>query len=249
LTTSPSFQQADADSLRDGLRSVLRSWWIILICGVVAAGGALAYGDHDQEKSYSASATLSFTSGQYSNAIGVGSGVVDAPRILQNAAQTISLPVIGERVVEALGPRVTAGASIKPVFTTKTDFLSVTATTPVRANAAPVANAAAHAYLDYRDEVTARQVAPVRELLTKQARKARTAEARQAILVRRDTLDAYASVQNQQVVLAQEAVGPGASSTSNTKRNALIALVLGLVVGVAVSLLRGPPPKRDEAAS
>jgi uncharacterized protein involved in exopolysaccharide biosynthesis len=246
-TTSPSYQQTDSDSLRAALSALVRSWWILLLCGAVAAGATLAYGDRDETASYQASASLSFAQGSYGSVIAGASPNIDPARVVQTAADTLSLPVIGERLVRKLGNRVTAGSTIKPLFSsTKSDVLSIRATSPNPRSAALVANEAAHQYLEYRRLLVRQQLEPVRRILSEQIRSAPSTSFRRSIIAKRNNLEALEAIQDQQAIQVQSATVPVATDGESTKRNVLIALVLGLVVGAAVALLRGPPPKKRE---
>jgi uncharacterized protein involved in exopolysaccharide biosynthesis len=241
----------EADSLRVTLRGIFRSWWIILIAAAVAVGGAIAYST-TRPATYQATASLLFNDAAYQQAVsGGGYSPVDAQRRLRTSADVLRLPAVAEQATRKLqgAPGFhPAGASVKTQFSLDSNTMRIVATARDTRSPALLANATADAFLAYRREMSASSLNEARSVLREQIANAPTKTERRALIAKRNNLDAMKALEDQSIQVSQRAVAPAAAASQDTKRNALIALVLGALVGIAISLLRvrePAPPLHD----
>jgi uncharacterized protein involved in exopolysaccharide biosynthesis len=247
VTTETRPSISDQDTLRGAIRAILRSWLIILLCAAAAVGASLLY-VRDENTGYTASALIAFSQEQYQSVVaGGGSGAVDAERQLAAAATLISLPDLRTRVARSVGPTVSRSTSIRPIVNTKASVIAIEATATNAGAAALVANTAADEYLRFRGEISGRSVSAARRRLTRQAADAPTKAARRALIGTRNNLDVAQAVNAGNASIVQRATAPVLQSGKSRKRTALIALVLGAVVGIAIALFRGPKPEPPPA--
>ena len=112
-----------------------------------------------------------------------------------------------------------------------------------------LANATAAAFLAYRDEMSANSLQEARQVLAQQIDGANTRNERRQLVAKRNNLDAMKALDDRAIQLAQRAGVPAAASNDDKVRIAVIAGVLGALVGIGIALLRAreplPPPLPD----
>jgi capsular polysaccharide biosynthesis protein len=234
----------EADSLRFTVRSLFRSWWIIVLAAAVAAGAAIAY-SVTRPTSYQASASLLFNDAAYQQAVAGGYSPVDAQRRLRTSADVLRLPAVTERARSAVRdqPGFCPGAtSVKTQFSLDSNTMRVVATGRDARSPAFLANATADAFLAYRKDMSARSLNEARDVLREQIANAPTKGERRSLVAKRNNLDAMKALDDQGIQISQRATIPAPAADKDTRRNALIALVLGALVGIAISLLRVREP-------
>jgi capsular polysaccharide biosynthesis protein len=234
----------EADSLRFTVRGILRSWWIVVLAAVVAAGAAIAYSE-TRPASYQSSASLLFNDAAYQQAVAGGYSPVDAQRRLRTSADVLRLPAVAEQARNAVRnrPGVHPGTTkVKTQFSLDSNTMRVVATGSDPRSPAYLANATADAFLAYRKDMSARSLDEARRVLREQISNAPTKGERRALVAKRNNLDAMKAIDDQGIQISQRATVPATVTSKDTRRNALIALVLGALVGVAISLLRVPKP-------
>jgi uncharacterized protein involved in exopolysaccharide biosynthesis len=240
----------ESDSLRYTVRSLLRSSPIILLAAAVAVGAAIAY-SVTRPTTYQASTSLLFNDTAYQQAVAGGYSPVDAQRRLKTSADVLRLPAVAQQAQRAVRNQPgfpPAGASAKTQFSLDSNTMRIVATARDSRSPALLANATADAFLAYRKQMSAQALNEARGVLRQQIGSAPTKGERRTLVAKRNNLDAMKALDDQGIQISQRASAPAAAATTNTKRNALIALVLGLVVGIAISLLRvrePAPPLHD----
>lgn len=240
----------EADSLRVTLRGIFRSWPIILIAMVVAVGAAIAY-SATRRTTYQATSSLLFNDAAYQQAVAGGYSPVDAQRRLRTSADVLRLPAVAERARRAVSGQPgfrPAGTSVKTQFSLDSNTMRVVATGRDPRSPALLANATASAFLAYRKEMSANALNEARSVLREQIDNAPTKGERRSLVAKRNNLDAMKALGDQDIQVSQRATAPAAAASKDTRRNALIALVLGALVGIAISLFRvrePAPPLHD----
>jgi uncharacterized protein involved in exopolysaccharide biosynthesis len=233
----------ESDSLRAALRAVVRSWWIVLLAAAIAAGAAIAY-SKSRPTTYKATTSLLFNDAAYQSAVAGGYSPVDAQRRLKTSADVLRLPAIAQRAKQSLRdqpgyrPR---GATVKPQFSLDSNTMKLVATAPDRRSAAMLANATAHAFLSYRKEMSADSLNEARSVLKQQIGGANSRTERRLLVAKRNNLDAMKALDDQTIQVAQSAAAPAAAASNNIRRNAIIAAVLGALVGIGIALMRVRP--------
>jgi capsular polysaccharide biosynthesis protein len=251
--THPARQAAayEAASLRASVRGILRSWLIIVAAAAAAAGAAIAY-SVTRPTTYSATASLLFNDDAYQQAVAGGYNPVDAERRLHTSADIIGLPAVAQRARQQVNGNPGfrgAQTTVKATFSPDSNTMRVVAKGDDRRSPSLLANATTTAFLAYRDDMAANSLQGARRVLKDQIAHAQTRGERRALVAKRNNLDAMKALADQDIQISQRAALPAPAVSKNVARNALIALVLGALVGVAISLLRlrepAPPTLHD----
>ncbi len=234
----------EADSLRFTLRGIFRSWPIILIAAIVAVGAAIAY-SASRPTTYQASSSLLFNDAAFQQAVAGGYSPVDAQRRLRTSADVLRLPAVAQQARSDLRDQPgfhPAGSSVKTQFSLDSNTMRIVATGRDPQSPALLANATVSAFLAYRKQMSANALNEARGVLRQQIKSAPTKTERRSLVAKRNNLDAMKALGDQDIQVSQKASAPAAAASKDTRRNALIALVLGLLVGVAISLFRVQEP-------
>jgi uncharacterized protein involved in exopolysaccharide biosynthesis len=222
-------------------QSLAKYWWLV---GLVAiAFGTLGFlWSSEQDRQYTATTRLFLSHSSGFDGFGQSDFVANPDRFAVNQATlATSRPVLARAVadgdlaveVDDLGRAVviTAGRG--------NDVIIIDATAETPRLAARYANAVSAAYQALRLEEVERQT----ELLTELS----TSDAEQATVLKR------AAVYGNGIELVEEATPPENPSSPQPRRDALLALLVGAVVGTALAAgldrLRGREPDRDETRS
>jgi hypothetical protein len=255
-----AYRPYEADSFRVSVRGVLRSLWIVVLCAAVAVGGAIAYAS-TRPTTYRATASLVFNDAAYQQVVAGGYSPVDAQRRLKTSADVIRLPAVAQRALRGArrqpGFRAT-GTEVETEYSLDANTMRIVATGDDPRSPGLLANATAGAFLAYRSEMSASSLQEARKVLGRQIDGANTRAERRQLVAKRNNLDAMKALDDRSIQVAQRAGIPATASNEDAVRVALIAGVLGALVGIGIGLLRAPepapPPLRDpwieaEAAS
>jgi uncharacterized protein involved in exopolysaccharide biosynthesis len=236
---------SEADSLRTAVWGVARSWYIVLIAALAAVGASLVYSD-SRPTGYESAVSLTFEDAPFQQVVAGSSTPVDAPRRLNTAADLIRLPEVRRRVARRLRrddrfrP---AGSDVAPEFSSTSDILRIVARARDASSAALLANTTADVFLAYRRQLSERSLRETRRLLNEQIQAAPTRAERRALVAKRNNLDATQALDDKQIQIVQRGIPPAAAVSANKVRNAVIALVLGAALGIAIAMLRTPVPR------
>jgi tyrosine-protein kinase len=238
---SGSGDAVHAMTLRDYLQVVRRRKWVIALAVVLVPAAAVAFSLH-QQKLYSASAKVLISSQDLSGQL---TGVQATPLPLGAQSALAQTPAVAQRAVNALGragvtaSELLAESSVSIDTTTGIMSMAVTGRDPVEAQR--LVNAYARAFTVYRRHL---DTAAIRNALTGVDKHLA------ALASAGDTTSAlYASLQTQQQTLQTMSAlemsnasvlrsAEGASLTQpKTKRNGVLGLVLGIVLGLGLAFL------------
>jgi uncharacterized protein involved in exopolysaccharide biosynthesis len=230
----------EQDSLQAALRAVRRSWWIILVCGAVAAAGAVV-ATRRKPIRYDAVTSMLVAENGYQQAIGGGYNPID-PQRLQATISALLTPAVLHRAASRAGlsPSDTYTVTTQP--SSSSDVMGIRATTGHARTAAALANATADQLLLFRRRLDALQLRDARGVIQSQIATARSASDRHVLVGELNNLAALQALANQGIQIVQRASIPASASSRGTTRTAAIALVLGILFGVAFSLLRSRDP-------
>jgi hypothetical protein len=211
-----------------------------LISGLVAVGGGLAV-TRSKANRYDASTFMLITGNGYASAIAGGYNPVDpqrqeatfsdllTPQLLRSAAQNAGVPA-------------TDPVSVATQFSGNSNVMRINATAGNARTAAALANATAQALLNFLKRSDSAQLQEARSVLQRQIKTARNDGDRRVLAAKVNNLDALAALADQQLQIIEDAQVPGGAASRRTARTGAIALVLGLLFGLAVSLLRRRDP-------
>jgi heptosyltransferase-3 len=223
---------------------VLRRLPIVLVCVAVAVGVAIAYSLH-AEKKYTATASLLFNNAPLSQQIaGLGTTVAsNSPSQQDTNTQLLKLGDLAQKTAAQVGHGLTSGevaGSISVTATGDTTVVTVASTLPSSTLAAAVANTYAKVFVSEQENGDHRYYESALNTVESQIAKLSPAEARGAqglaLQERAQSLATLAQLRTGSVSLAQAAAVPSGPSSPDTKRNVLLAVVLGLVLGALLAL-------------
>jgi succinoglycan biosynthesis transport protein ExoP len=230
-------------SVRAGqvMRALVQRWWIPVICAALCVGGAL-FASLNKPTEYEASSQVLFRNPGFGSAL-LGSSVfepsVDPDRETATNAELLESSTVASAVIRALGLRTTPDELLARVEVTSestTDIASITVTDRRPQQAARIANAYAEQAIQTRRATDRAKLAEARELLTR-----RLASLPASAGPERDQLEeavqkllALEAVQTGNVEIADLARAPAQPSSPRPARDAMIAGVLGILLGVAL---------------
>jgi capsular polysaccharide biosynthesis protein len=243
LAPSASAAAAEPDSLRAALRAVLRSWWIILICGAVAVAAALAATQTLPVRYEAVTSVLLADSSGYQQAIAGGYNPVDAQR-RQATISDLLTPDLLNRAASRAGLPLGAAYAVTTEESANSNVMRIRASTPRAQTAAALADATAIELVRFMQRTDAAELATARAVLRTQIAAARNAGDRHALVGKLNNLAVLHALTDQGMQIIQPAVIPARPSSPGALRTGAIALVLGILFGLAFSLLRSRDPAK-----
>jgi uncharacterized protein involved in exopolysaccharide biosynthesis len=226
----------EPDSFRRTTRALARSWWIILLCGVVALAAGIGVAQR-QSKSYSASTYLLLSTQDFQQAVAGGYTSI-TPQTQE--ATAISYLTPPRKAVAARQAGIPAGASygvtITPVANSNVLPIQATADTP--REAAALANAATGQMVAVLRDSNEAQLRQARAVLHSQVAAAPTKNQKRALTAQLNSLATLKALADNGMQIIQRAQPPSVTSSPSKARIGAISLLLGLLVGVAIAMLR-----------
>lgn len=225
--------------LEKSLRTVRRRKWIILQATIVVPILAFLF-TLTQEKQYTASATLLFSETQAT--LSESASVIDPTRTQATNAQLATLPVVAERAAEKLGNKISGAAILGAVVVTPSGEANTAAIEAVDSSpdeAAEIANAYGEAYIDFRRTTARGQLESAIKLaeatLAEQTPEDLEGPVGEELKTQLDKLRLEQALQTGGADLVQRATPPGAASSPHPKRNVILGVILGLLLGLGVA--------------
>ncbi len=240
-------EQPRTTTLRDYLRVARRRKWIIAQAIVLVPLVAVGLSLH-QRKMYRASAEVLLATPNVANQLnGITDPTLsqDAARLAQTQADLARVPGVARETLSLAGVKRSVDdflshSSATPK--TNADLLDLSAEDHDPAVARRLATAYAHAFSRYRGQLdTAPYVNAKRranaELAQMKAAGARTSDAYQALLRKRNQLDQYIALLTQNAVPVKSADN-ATQVQPRPVRNGVLGLALGIVLGIGLAFLR-----------
>jgi len=223
-----------------------RRWSLVALCAVLVTASAFAYSVL-QQKEYTASAQLLFQDENFDQEL-FNTAVVDQTQDpLQEQAtnqQLVQLPIVSQRTAQAIGGGVTegeVGGDISVAGVGQAKIAVISATDPSPTMAARIANTYAEQYVLFRQQADRDQIVGAQKLIQNELAGMTPAQRSSppgiSLASRAQDLQILASLQTGNAQFVQPASVPGAPSLPKTKRNAMIGLIVGLLLGVGLAFL------------
>ena len=239
---------AHAPTLRDYGRILWRRRWIVVLVALLATAAAIAIAERQAPRYQASSEVLLQNSDLASSLTGLAnSGLANNPAWLdQTQADLATVPAVAEKAIVHAGAR---GLSVPDFLRmsnvtpdANADMLHFNVTNGNAALARRLAATYAHAYVSYRHQVdTAEVQQALRAANAHLARIASTAGTHsplyQSVESKVQTLQTLSALQTSNAIVVQ----PPAAATQvspRPKRDAALALALGLILGIGLAFLR-----------
>jgi succinoglycan biosynthesis transport protein ExoP len=197
-----------------------------------------------QEALYQASADVFLDSESVSTDLtGISNG--DPERTLSTQARLARLPAVAERALRVAGerqrPELLANSSVTSAGSA--DILTFSVTAPGQELAARLATSYARAYTEYRRDIDTRALVAARELMEDQLAELRasgvstTSRLYSTLEQRRGQIRTAETLRGSKALVVR-AAGEATQTQPKTTRNAILGAFLGILLGVALVLLR-----------
>jgi succinoglycan biosynthesis transport protein ExoP len=233
--------------LEDYLRILKDRAWVIILVTVVTVLVAL-YVSLTTTPLYSASARLVYQRNNLDTAVsgyGLNTYDYDKDRTIATLVAAIrNSETMAEAVKTQLGSSKPAAIfmGMVSVHTTEgSDLVDIGAASTDAEEAATVANAYADQFIIYRQNADRATVAAAREVVEEQLATLGVGESqneyRLMLQEKRETLRVMEAMQNGGFTLMRQAVAPSSPYTPQTRRNIVLSLVVGLVLGIGLAFL------------
>lgn len=255
---APADRMASVTASRDELaasrlvRRVVSQWWLILACAVVAAViGFVASATRPDR--FDATTTIQLNEVDLA-AVFLGQNLQQQGQDAQSKAATnaklVSFPRVREAASRALAGRVSADAiekALKISAELDTTLIDITATRRDPREAQQIANAVREAFIEIRREAAVGQFTEARASLTAQLERLpavqRSGPEAEVIRDRLTQVETLRAASNGGVETVQAALVPTQASAPRPRRDAVLALFAGGLLGAVIALLRA---RRDD---
>lgn len=229
------------------VRRVLAQWWLIAACALVAAvAGYLA--SSSRPNTYQATTIVELNDIDLTSvflAQNLQQQGLDAQTKAATAAKIATLPKVREAAAQLLGGQVTADDLKNTVTVTPqadTTLVDIAATSTDPELAAAKANAVREAFIKARQEANASSLEAARERVQQQinglSKEARQSAAGLTLQSRLEQLNTIILTAGAGVKTAQPATTPEDPIGPSPKRDAILALIAGGLLGLGIALLR-----------
>ncbi len=233
----------EVPGLLRGLHVLRERWWIVLLAGVAALAAALAY-SLSSTKQYSATSKLLFKQSELSSAVGGPSPTPSSDPEGDKATNTqlVQTNVVAERVRRTLRlPETATGllGGLTVASGNNGNLVDVVYTDPIPVRAARISNAFSAEYVAYAQDTARRQVNEGAALIRRRLQALPlTATADRRLL--QDALQKLIPIEALQTGNAEvvdRAAVPTSPSSPKTRRNAVVALLLGTILGIGIAFV------------
>lgn len=247
MPDSPAVQPSEDVAAARLIRRVLTQWWLIAACALVAAiAGYLASSSRPNQ--YRATTTVELNDIDLTSvflAQNLQQQGLDAQTKAATAAKLATMPKVRQAAAALLGGKVTAdelknAVSVTPQTDTTLVDISATSTDPQLA--AAKANAVREAFINARQEASASTLESARQRVQQQisglSASARATQAGQILQSRLEQLNTIILTAGAGVKTAQPATAPDSPISPSPKRDAILALIAGGLLGLGIAVLR-----------
>lgn len=252
-----TFSAGEVDNEVPGLVRAVRvlrdRWWIVLVSAVVCPAVALAFA-LTGTKEYSATANLLFQDNTLPEQVGGSSGPqdVDPEATKATRVQLVTTGDVADRVAKALKLNIStadAQALVEAAPVNGANIIGVTATDTSPAQAANIANVWAEQFVEYSKTSAQSDVKAGEDLLRQRIAQLPAGDSadRTSLNAALGRLVLLEAVQTGDARLIGKASVPTGPSSPKPKRDAIIGLAFGLLLGIGLAFLFNQFDRRIKA--
>lgn len=227
------------DELGNVVRTLLRSWWIVALCALIALGVGVGVASRSAS-SYQSTAYVLLNENGFQQAV-TGS----APQVNTQTAEATAIDMLTPQrkvqAAQAAGLRAGESYDVSIDATSNSNVLHISGTAGSPRAAAALANAAASQLIATVRNANANSLQGARTAVQAQLAAAKRSQ-KQALASQLNSFTTLEKLSDQSVEVIQPGLVPAAASGPSKARNGAIALVLGIILGCAIALLR---PRRE----
>jgi capsular exopolysaccharide synthesis family protein len=228
-------RMASSEGALEYVLRVLRRRRLIFVIALISVPLMAFLVSSSKEKLYTATATLLFQSGNTSN--------VDPAREAATNEALATLPVVAVRAAKEMGEGTTSLEVLESVSASSSnsmaDVATISATTPSPERSAQIANGYSRAFIEFRKETDQSQVQQAIDLVERSLETLSLEEGSEAqkLQDRLNRLKVQQALQTGRAELVQPAGVPSSPSSPRTKRNVILGIVLGALLGFGLAAL------------
>jgi tyrosine-protein kinase len=235
---------SENSSLDQVLVAIRRRWHLIGVCVALVAGAALIF-SLVQRNEYTASASLLFSNTQFDQEL-FGSNFitssVDPTREAATNIDLVSLPTVAARTAAALHlPKELVESAVTVAGDGQADLARIEATDTSPVRAALIANTYSQQYVLFRQQADRSKIAGAQNLVRRELAALPSAQrdgsVGQSLENRASQLGVLAALQTGNAEVVQAASVPTSPSSPKTKRNGVLGVVLGMLLGLGLAFL------------
>ncbi len=219
-------------------RSLLRSWWIILLCAVIALGVGLGVTSRTAS-TYQATAYVLLNDTSFQAAVTGG-----APEVNTETAEATTIAMLTPQreaqAAQAAGVRVSDNYRVTINAAANSNVLNINGSTDNPRTAAALADAAATQLIEAVKEANENSLSGARAAVRAQLDAAKRSD-KKPLASELNSFTTLEALADQSVEIIQPALVPGVPSGPRKLRNGAIGLALGIILGCALALLRDRP--------
>lgn len=229
------------------IKRVLQQWWLVALCAIIA-GGAAFLASSQRTKQYQATSTIEIgtvdlISVYLSDSVQVEDS--DPERLKAGAVESFSLPNVVDRAAATLQGRVAADQISQSISVESVPDSSVLKITSLRADpreAQAITNAMVYAFIAQRKATATKKVTDAQNQVRSQFNNLSAAEKAsivgQNLQQRLRQVGVLGAISDGNVTVIQGARLPKTAVSPRPKRDAILGLVAGLLLGGGIALLR-----------
>jgi succinoglycan biosynthesis transport protein ExoP len=234
---------AEVPGLIRALRVLRERWWVVALCPLITLAVALVYLER-QPKQYTATAKLQFVSNSLpSQVAGVpGEQLVDPEGVKATNVQLVTTPPVAALVARSLKLKIPPEELLEQVSASnpQNDYIvDITATDTDPRLAAELANGFAEQYVAYSESQNVGQLVKGEQLITRKTEELSPGDTVDRANLRGlyQKLLLLQSVQTGDAHVVSTASVPGSPSSPKKKSTAIIALLVGALLGVGIAFM------------
>ena len=216
-------------------RKLLRSWWVILLCGLIALAVGLGVSSRTPT-SYQATTYVLLNDNDFQQAVTGGSAQVNT-QTAEATAIAMLTPQREAMAAQAAGLRASDNYGVSVTAASNSNVLNVNGSAGSPRAAAALADQAAQQLIEAVKDANANSLSGARAAVHSQLNGAKRSQ-KLPLASELNSFTTLEALSDQSIEVIQRALVPGVPSGPSKLRDGGLALVLGLILGCALALGR-----------